>query len=150
MRSPADDARGHGDAHDAETAPPGLSFPEVPARPDQLRAIRHAVAGWAEDIGMPAERTADLALATYEAMANAVEHAYRRTPGIVAVHASFCPGSGRVKVTVGDYGHWRAAVVDLSPLRPRGRGVPLIHALATDATITTGDYGTTVTMTWKL
>jgi serine/threonine-protein kinase RsbW len=117
----------------------------IPASPDRLPELRHALSRWSAEVGMPAEQREELILASYEAMANSVEHAYRDTgEGVLDLHAS-CDEQGTVTVTVTDYGTWK-------PESPgdglRGRGLRLIQALATDSSVERGDSGTTVTMTW--
>ena len=118
----------------------------IPADPDHLTDIRHALASWASGIGMTAEQREELVLATYEAMANSVEHAYADdAEGIVIVDATH-HGDGAVTVTVTDRGRWK-------PPTPsnglRGRGLLLIRSLAQDTRIDTHDRGTTVTMAWR-
>ncbi|OLF08232.1 ATP-binding protein [Actinophytocola xanthii] len=117
----------------------------IPATPERLPELRRTLSRWAEDVGMPDEQREELTLATYEAMANSVEHAYLDTPdGVLDLHAS-CDEAGTVTVTVADYGTWK-------PESPgdglRGRGLRLIRALTTDSAVTRDESGTTVTMTW--
>lgn len=54
-----------------------LRYSAVPARADQLPAVRHSLAGWAQNLGMGTDQIERLVLATYEALANVVTHAYR-------------------------------------------------------------------------
>ncbi len=116
----------------------------LPAVATRLPPLRQALTDWAHHAGLSAERIDAITLATTEAMANVVRHAYD-TIGILDLHAT---NTGRqVTVTVTDYGHWK------SPRQPRdrfaGRGVLLIHALTDHARITTTAEGTTVRMTWR-
>ncbi|QRP49685.1 ATP-binding protein [Amycolatopsis sp. FDAARGOS 1241] len=117
-----------------------------PARVDDATALRRALAQWAGARGLPAPLVSDVELAAYEALMNAVEHAYAGgTPGDVEIHARQDRESLRVTVT--DHGHWQ-------PVRRagslHGRGVPLIRLLADRADFHSGTDGTTVTMTWHL
>ncbi|HEV7647326.1 MAG TPA: ATP-binding protein [Actinophytocola sp.] len=122
----------------------------IPADAGQLAEMRHALGRWAAGIGMPGEKREELVLAAYEAMANSVEHAYARSAGDpgsgeVELHAARTV-DGSVVVTVSDHGTWKPPEESDGI---RGRGIPLMQALADDTTITSVDAGTTVTMTWK-
>jgi len=118
----------------------------IPADAERLAEMRHTLGRWAAGIGMPAERREELVLAAYEAMANSVEHAYADADSGVEVelHATR-NADGAVIITVSDHGAWKAPQESNGI---RGRGIPLMKALADDTTITTVDTGTTVTMTW--
>ena len=131
------DGAQHGDLH-----------VRVPAVAGRLTGLRHALAEWAERAGLaPADREA-LTLASYEAMANTVEHAYAgRLQGVLDLRAVRDPAEGRVVVTVTDYGQWKAPPADPGT---RGRGLPLIRGLTPNAAITPSARGTTVSMSWPL
>lgn len=117
----------------------------IPADAERLAEMRHALSRWATGVGVPAERREELVLAVYEAMANSVEHAYADpTSGEVDLHAARTV-DGAVVVTVSDRGTWKPPQESDGI---RGRGIPLMKALADDTTITSVDSGTTVTMTW--
>ncbi|WP_103349858.1 ATP-binding protein [Amycolatopsis sp. CA-128772] len=120
-----------------------LQHRAVPAEPAQLSVVRDQVATWAAGTGLPPARVQDLLLAVYEAMANAVVHAYPGGPGTFGLHAT--SRGDTVTVTVTDHGQWQP--VPRSGLLG-GRGLPLIHCLADQAAIETSDAGTTVSMTW--
>jgi serine/threonine-protein kinase RsbW len=120
----------------------------VPAVAGRLAGLRHALAEWATGIGLSEEDTEALVLASYEAMANTVEHAYRdQTQGVLDLRGQVDDGQGRVVVTVTDYGQWK-------PPRPsgglRGRGLSLIKGLTDSSTIIPTTGGTTVSMFWPL
>jgi serine/threonine-protein kinase RsbW len=127
----------------------------IPAEPGELAELRHSLGRWASEIGMPAERREELVLAAYEALANSVEHAYHgvggsdgvdgSAAGEVHLHATRGP-DGAIVVTVTDHGRWKAPTPSGGL---RGRGIPIIRALADHTRITSGDTGTTVTMTWQ-
>jgi len=128
--------------------PPPLDLADVPARPETLGSIRRALARWATLAGLDPMGVEDLALATYEAMANTAEHAYPldRRPGQLSVHAARTTDH-RVVVTVSDGGRWRPPPPDPGH---RGRGLPLIHRLAHDVDVAHDQHGTTVRMAWTL
>ncbi|HEX6359990.1 ATP-binding protein [Actinophytocola sp.] len=133
---------------DLDSVPEGDLHFRVPAVPGRLAGLRHALAEWAVRAGLPEEDTEALVLASYEAMANTVEHAYRdQTQGLLEVKAQVDDASARVVVTVTDYGKWK-------PPQPggglRGRGLSLIRGLTKTATINPTTGGTTVTMFWPL
>ena len=128
--------------------PEGELHFRVPAVAGRLAGLRHALAVWAARIGLSDEDSEALVLASYEAMANTVEHAYRdQTQGLLDLRGEVDDELGRVVITVTDYGRWR-------PPQPsgglRGRGLPLIQGLTSTSTITPTTAGTTVTMFWPL
>lgn len=125
-----------------------LSYCAVPARADQLPAVRHSLAGWASNLGMGFEQIEGLVLATYEALANVVTHAYPDGAGTFDLRARHLPERRVVEVTVTDHGRWRPPPADPGPLA--GRGLPLIHNLAERVRIEPGTEGTTVQMHWTL
>jgi anti-sigma regulatory factor (Ser/Thr protein kinase) len=79
-----------------------------------------------------------------EALANAVEHAYREAPGIVRLRVSHT-GAALV-TTVEDDGSWKAPNV----CEERGRGLPLMRALMSGVDIRTQPSNTTVELTLAL
>jgi serine/threonine-protein kinase RsbW len=131
-----------------DSVPEGDLHFRVPAVPGRLAGLRHALATWAARAGLDEEDTEALVLASYEAMANTVEHAYRdQTQGLLDLRARVDDQKARIVVTVTDYGRWK-------PPEPsgglRGRGLSLIQGLTSTATITPTTGGTTVTMFWPL
>jgi len=140
----------HRDGRENEPGiPADLHYPTIPAEAERVARFRRVLTLWASGLGMAAERVQALTLATYEAMTNVVTHAYRGLPGTLELHATYLAELRQVTVTVIDKGHWRPALVGDGPLRPGGRGLPLIRALAEDTSITTGVRGTSVRMRWN-
>jgi serine/threonine-protein kinase RsbW len=120
----------------------------VPAVAGRLTGLRHTLAEWAERAGLTPEDREALTLASYEAMANSVEHAYAgQLDGVLDLRAVRDPAEGRVVVTVTDFGQWRPPPADPGT---RGRGLPLIRGLTPDSAITPSARGTTVSMSWPL
>lgn len=120
----------------------------VPAVASRLTGLRHALAEWAEEVGLAAADREAMTLASYEAMANTVEHAYAdELEGVLDLRAVRDPAQGRVVVTVTDYGRWKPVPADPGT---RGRGLPLIRGLTPAAAITPSPQGTTVSMSWPL
>jgi serine/threonine-protein kinase RsbW len=118
----------------------------VRASVQTVSTLRRELTDWAARAGLTREVMEAVALAGYEALANAVEHAYPdQDEEAVGLHATL---AGRlVTVTVTDWGRWREPPTDPGI---RGRGLILIHKLCTRADITATDTGTTVVMTWRL
>lgn len=112
----------------------------------QITAARHSLVDWARSRRVPRAIVDAIALAAYEAMANAAEHAYPNGDGEVTLRATRGPG-GTVIATVVDHGRWRQPPADPGT---RGHGIPLIHQLADDADIHFGELGTRVRMRWYL
>ena len=134
---------------DGNTAPPAeLHCRAVPADPERLPALRRAAAGWAEGMGMSAEQIELVALASYEALANAAAHAYPHGDGVLEMHAVYRPASSRAEVVVSDYGRWQEPPVERRDLG--GRGLLLIESLAEHAEVTTTTAGTSVRMSWTV
>ena len=121
----------------------------VPALAVELRPLRQAVTEWAYRTPLRPEQVEAVRLASDEAAANVVEHAYPgdRT-GTLDLAATCRLDRGIVTVTVTDHGRWRPATVD--PHSTRGRGLPLIRALTDTVAFSAGPAGTTVRMTWTL
>ncbi|HEX3789805.1 MAG TPA: ATP-binding protein [Pseudonocardiaceae bacterium] len=142
MPSPAED--------DGPTAAlSDLHYLAIPAQADRLPALRRALARWAASVGMVADRVQELTLASYEAMANVVAHAYRGLPrGVWELHATYRATDRQIVVTVTDHGRWQPVLVNLDRLRAGGRGLPLIRAFAEDSTINSDAGGTRVRMRW--
>jgi PAS domain S-box-containing protein len=118
-----------------------------PARPEQLTAIRREVNRWAGATGLHPDHTEDLQLALGEALANAVEHAYRDDEaGALDYTLQLHPDDGGVRATVTDHGRWRPPPADRGY---RGRGLQVIRALGRDVTIEHAgpDAGTAVAFT---
>lgn len=123
-----------------------LDFDDETAVAARASAIRVALNEWLTGLQVAPERVYDVVLATYEALANAVEHAYARAtaPGTLDLHAQCVPATGWIEVTVCDRGEWAVHAPDST----RGRGVPLMHALADSTAVTSDHDGTTVRLVW--
>lgn len=120
----------------------------VPAAASRLTTLRHALAEWAEQSELSTDDREALILASYEAMANSVEHAYAgQGQGVLDLSAVRDQDRKCVVVTVTDYGIWKPPPIDPGS---RGRGLPLIRGLAPTATITPTEHGTMVTMSWPM
>src|SRR5699024_9715282 len=78
----------------------------VPANADELPALRRALSEWAVEAGLSTDTAEMLVLASYEAMANVVEHAYTDNGGTIELTVTGLPVSGQARVTVTDEGRW--------------------------------------------
>jgi serine/threonine-protein kinase RsbW len=116
----------------------------LPARPENVVVIRHAVAGLAERLGMEEPGIGDLKTVVTEACMNVVVHAYEDEPGPLQVEV--VPESDGLTVTVRDFGGGIRPhpVTDRPSLRI---GLTLIAALSSSFEISGGlDRGTEITM----
>lgn len=134
--------------NESGAAPEGELHFRVPAVATRLTALRRALADWASRLGLTPKDCHALELATYEAMANTVEHAYpNHAEGMLDIRAHRDTDQDRAVVVVTDYGSWRTP----QPTNGRrGRGLSLIRGLASTAMVTPTANGTTVRMSWRL
>lgn len=97
------------------------------------------------------DRFNDLLLAVNEAIANAAEFAYvdAAERGTVDVRAAYDGDSDTLAVIVDDRGRWRQKKPVQYRQQMRGRGIPLMEALADDVAIDRTAQGTRVTLTWS-
>lgn len=132
------------------------SYPRRPAAGDRFichnvvadahnaARIRDDVAAWLRGTGeLDPVRFSDVVLAVNEALANAAEFAYLKNGGVGTIDVEAIRDGPTLTVTIADQGCWR----EPSPAtqsRARGRGIPLMRALADDLTIDTSQLGTTV------
>jgi anti-sigma regulatory factor (Ser/Thr protein kinase) len=60
-------------------------------------------------MGLDAARSQDIVLASYEGLANVVEHAYPtdHRPGTLDIEVGFSPDTAALEVTISDNGQWR-------------------------------------------
>jgi PAS domain S-box-containing protein len=111
----------------------------IPADPARLRSVRRNIGRWLSGHGVPKPDAEDIILASSEACANSIEHAYGPGEGSVDIEAEV--DGGEVTIVVRDAGRWRT-----SRNGDRGRGLPLMEACMDTCTLTRGDAGTEVKM----
>jgi anti-sigma regulatory factor (Ser/Thr protein kinase) len=117
----------------------------LPARAENVAVVRHALAGFAERIGMDEPGVADLKTVVTEACMNVVVHAYPAdTPGLLEVEAA--QELDGLTVVIRDYGMGIRPRPDID--RPSLRiGLTLIAALSKSFEIKGGiDRGTEIRM----
>ncbi len=96
--------------------------------------------------GLDEARLCDVLLAVNEALANTAEFAYRDGgEGTLDLNAVRDPLRRTLTVTVSDRGRWRQTTA-LNRRRNRGRGIPLMRALADSLFIESSVLGTSVCM----
>lgn len=137
----------HDQSPDAQWRRPaeGLRCEGVPAVAGRLPGLRRHLTDWARQVGLGPERIDALRLASDEALANVVQHAYRGGRGVLHLYASYQPERDKVTVTVVDHGRWRPMLV---LCQRRGFGLMLMRRLADKADVITGPNGTTVRLSW--
>ncbi|MGH3971756.1 MAG: ATP-binding protein [Pseudonocardiaceae bacterium] len=118
----------------------------VAATVQNATALRRTFRRWTETF-LRDDDAEDLTLAVYEALINAADHAFtgQAAAGSLRLHATVA--DGQVAVTITDNGTWRTSDY---PAGQRGRGLPLIHQLTTEAHVTLDTRGTTVHLRHKL
>jgi integral membrane sensor domain MASE1/anti-sigma regulatory factor (Ser/Thr protein kinase) len=119
------------------TASGGLRL-RIPAEPDALSQMRRRLARWLDAAGVPADVKGDVVLASSEAAANSIRHAYGPSKAWVEVEARL--SNDEVEVVVRDQGRWRA------PRGRGGRGLSVIEACMGSVEIDRDGSGTAVRM----
>ncbi len=130
--------------------PDPLHLQVTTQEPSCLAAIRARFRQWLPAAGISTQDSGDILIAVGEAAANSYEHATaaagdRQDPVRITITARAAHDA--VKIVVADTGAWRPARQEPST---RGRGIPFMHALMTEISISTTEHGTTVTMTKEL
>ena len=110
---------------------------ELPVEPESLGLVRTHLRRWLREQGAEPVVVSDLVVASGEAITNVIEHAYG--PGRATFQVEAAIEGGDAVVTVRDFGRWRA-----QREAGRGRGTPMMRALADEVDVTTGDGGTVV------
>ena len=113
----------------------------LPARPAGLSEMRASLRRWLAAAGVGSPDADDIVLATWEACANAVEHAQEPVTGTFEIEALHV-GAERIRVRVRDTGRWKTH----GNSADRGLGLTLMRALMHRVEITPGAGGTVVVM----
>lgn len=120
----------------------------MPASFSELRPARDRMRGWLAHLGTSRATTHDVLLGTGEALTNAIEHGSDLDPRRTVSVEAFAAGD-EISVTVTDSGRWLKDSA-ASRANQRGRGLKLIHGLATHSQTARTILGTQVTMTYRL
>ena len=115
----------------------------LPAVPPSVATLRQAIRKWLSSIGASEDEVFDLTVASSEAIANSIEHAYGFGEGDVELRAEV--SDGMVTVIVRDYGHWRPPQES-----DRGRGLELMRSLVDEVEITPASDGSQVRLTRRI
>jgi serine phosphatase RsbU (regulator of sigma subunit)/anti-sigma regulatory factor (Ser/Thr protein kinase) len=115
----------------------------LPADSSTLAPLRRTLRGWLDQTEASQEEARDVVLATVEAVANAIEHAYGPRRAVIRLEAQVA--DGEVTVSVRDFGSWR-------PQRDadRGRGLGVMKETMDAVDVTSGDEGTKVRLRRRL
>jgi len=110
-----------------------------PAEKEALVGVRQILRRWLRAHGATEDEMFDITVASQEACANAVEHAYGPGQCTFGIEATY--SAGRVRLVITDEGRWR-------PPRGthRGRGLPLMRALMEQVDVEHTNEGTTVVL----
>jgi serine/threonine-protein kinase RsbW len=130
--------------------PTHVAWAGIPADPHGATWARTTLAQWlGHHLALGDDRTGDVVLAVYEALANAVE-AGTSTESTMDLTAAYDTERRTLVVTVIDRGAWPSSPPVSNSAAPvqRGRGLPLMRALADHTRIDTDDGGTAVALTW--
>ena len=112
------------------------------ACPDNARWLRVRFQEWLRTLGAPAALVDDLSLAVYEALANAVEHAYPAHHPNPMMRLQAQLDHDQLLITVTDHGCWRTP----HDTGYRGRGLTVMRCLTTEVLLQPTAHGTTVHM----
>jgi anti-sigma regulatory factor (Ser/Thr protein kinase)/putative methionine-R-sulfoxide reductase with GAF domain len=115
-----------------------------PAEVASIPLMRRLLGRWLDEAGATRADADDLALASAEAAANAIEHAYGLAPGVVEMRA-WTSKESLVKVAIRDFGNWRAPRG-----MHRGRGLQLMEGLTDEVEVVRSDEGTTIELSRQL
>jgi PAS domain S-box-containing protein len=116
---------------------------QLPAEPRTLAPLRHTMRRWLRENDASIREINDILVASGEACANAIQHAYGAREGSLEV--TLVLDDGEVEVTVRDSGIWRPT----SPA-PGGRGLHLMRGLMRSVEVDSGPQGTVVRMRHRI
>jgi serine phosphatase RsbU (regulator of sigma subunit)/anti-sigma regulatory factor (Ser/Thr protein kinase) len=114
---------------------------EFPADVSQLAPTRTALRRWLTRARLDPDQTMNVLVAAGEAVANAIEHGHRHSPGgTISLGATILVD--QVRLTITDTGSWKTP--QPATETHRGRGIALMRGLMQDVTINPHTAGTTV------
>jgi serine/threonine-protein kinase RsbW len=126
---------------------PNTSDPErfafaTEATAGNARQLRVRFQQWLQTLGTRPVVVDDVTLAVYEALANAVEHAYHPQHPNPVMRLQARIDHTQLLITVTDHGCWRP------PGEPgyRGRGLAMMRLLTTEVHLSPSPHGTTVAL----
>ncbi len=116
----------------------------LPAAARHLSGMRRAALDWLNRVGASEEEAREITVATNEAAANAIEHAYGLYDADFVVEADQV--GDVVEFVVRDFGQWRTRPSSAD----RGRGLDLARALMDSVDVQPGSGGTVVRLRRRL
>jgi GAF domain-containing protein/anti-sigma regulatory factor (Ser/Thr protein kinase) len=111
-----------------------------------LAAARHALRNWLTRARVDPDQSLNVLIAAGEAVANAIEHGHRNSPGTISLDATVLVDE--VQLTITDTGSWKTPQPAANP--HRGRGITLMRGLMQDVTIDPETAGTTVHLSARI
>jgi anti-sigma regulatory factor (Ser/Thr protein kinase) len=115
----------------------------LPAGAEQLQILRGVLQRWLDVRSVSAERIQEVQAGTGEAVANAIQHAYGPSGGVVDVEAEWT--GEEMVIVIRDSGRWRP------PRDPdRGWGIPIMRKLSDGVRVSHSSTGTSVEFRWKV
>lgn len=115
----------------------------LPAQAGQLQILRGVIQRWLRARSVPAELIHDVQAGTGEAVANAIQHAYGPSGGLVEMEAEWT--GQEIVIVIRDSGRWRPPR-DLD----RGWGVPIMRSVSDRVRVNHSKAGTLVELRWKV
>ena len=112
----------------------------LPADLGSMELVRDAMRTWLRGVELDRSEAEDVVLATWEACANAIEHALDPAEEIVVLRAAL--DDSLIRVTIGDTGQWSPP----TGREDRGLGLRLMEALVSSVGVAESPEGTTVTL----
>jgi GAF domain-containing protein/anti-sigma regulatory factor (Ser/Thr protein kinase) len=112
----------------------------LPVDTESLKTMRTELERWLAEASVPDHDARDVVLASWEAGANAIEHAH--APDGSSFYLDAVLAGDRIRVEVADEGRWK----EPSPRENRGLGLRLIEALMSSVDVDRSDSGTRVVM----
>jgi anti-sigma regulatory factor (Ser/Thr protein kinase) len=112
----------------------------LPAEPESLSILRAELAQWLEHAAVPEVDARDVVLASWEAGANAIEHANAPAGATFRLDAALT--GDRVRVEVADSGRWK----EPQARADRGLGMRMIEGLMTSVDVDRRETGTRIVM----
>jgi GAF domain-containing protein/anti-sigma regulatory factor (Ser/Thr protein kinase) len=111
-----------------------------------LGPARHALRSWLMRARVDPDQSLNVLIAAGEAVANAIEHGHRNSPGTISLDATVLVDE--VQLTITDTGSWKTPQPAANP--HRGRGITLMRGLMHEVTIDPETAGTTVHLSARI
>ncbi|MDE2573615.1 MAG: ATP-binding protein [bacterium] len=115
----------------------------LPAAAPSAAVVRYCLRRFAQEQALSQQRAFDLLVVVGEAVANAIEHAYRPITGEACFEVRVWRAGDAITARVRDYGRWRGPSTAID----RGRGLMIIGSVARTYSISALRDGTAVEMT---